>query len=74
MTRAAPRAFTASHWTQLESRLQGWRTSLDAILDSVAKGVQIDGGHGQGAVEVGKSDSAAVQEKQEGESVEVTVV
>ncbi|KAL8278459.1 hypothetical protein RQP46_009149 [Phenoliferia psychrophenolica] len=43
VTRAAPRSFTPSHWTQLQGRLEGWRTSLDAILDSVSKGLHLDG-------------------------------
>lgn len=52
VTRAAPRSFTPAHWMQLQGRLEGWRTSLDSILDSVAKGLQVDGGAGQGAIEV----------------------
>lgn len=38
VTLAAPRTFTPSHWAALESRLRGWRSSLDAILESVGKG------------------------------------
>ncbi|KAK4705798.1 translation initiation factor 3 subunit M, partial [Phenoliferia sp. Uapishka_3] len=49
VTRAAPRSFTPAHWTQLQSRLEGWRTSLDAILDSVSKGLSVGS---LGAIEV----------------------
>ncbi|KAM0754154.1 hypothetical protein T439DRAFT_298640 [Meredithblackwellia eburnea MCA 4105] len=49
VTKAAPRSFTQAHWSQLLGRLQGWRSSLDSILDSVSKGVQVDA---PGAIEV----------------------
>lgn len=57
VTRAAPRSFTPAHWVQLQGRLEGWRTSLDAILDSVSKGIQVDG---PGAVDVAQSHAIAV--------------
>lgn len=44
VTRATPRSFTPAHWAQLQTRLEGWRSSIDGILDSVNKGLQIDGG------------------------------
>lgn len=43
VTRAAPRSFTTSHWSTLATRLEGWRSSLDAILASVEKGVDVGG-------------------------------
>ncbi|KAM0792738.1 hypothetical protein ACM66B_002514 [Microbotryomycetes sp. NB124-2] len=66
VTRATPRSFTPEHWKQLESRLQGWRTSLSAILDSVAKGLQTSNGgkgHGTGAIEL-----APQQQEQESDA------
>lgn len=56
VTRAAPRSFTPAHWSQLQGRLEGWRTSLDSILDSVSKGIHLDGS--SGAVEMREAIAA----------------
>ncbi|KAK4056199.1 hypothetical protein OIO90_002640 [Microbotryomycetes sp. JL221] len=55
VTRATPRSFTNDNWRQLETRLQGWRTSLSSILDSVKKGLNVDSGRGAGAIDVAQT-------------------
>ena len=57
VTRATPRSFTPAHWAQLQTRLEGWRASIDGIRDSVAKGLQIDGG--ASAHELGRREEPA---------------
>ncbi|KAK4053411.1 hypothetical protein OIV83_001576 [Microbotryomycetes sp. JL201] len=62
VTRATPRSFSADHWKQLETRLQGWRTSLSAILESVQKGLQTSQGHGAGAVDLAPANASPTRE------------
>lgn len=66
VTRAAPRTFTQEHWAQLATRLQGWRSSLDGILESVNKGLPVaSAAHSAGAAELAQQDGDDVEQGQE---------
>jgi hypothetical protein len=46
LLRSSPRAFTQEHWRTVQERLEAWRGSVDAIIETVdaTLGVRREGG------------------------------